>query len=232
MRLFPTVLGIIACAISCNFPVLAADEKLAPAESPSDESSSAAGKAEEKPEIVCTSPKGTFRIETVLTKAEDPADEYEQQYVVSTTDPNIREPLGEKYQAQSATYYVSPDEQWIFAQVHYGSGMGGARLYQRKKDFHFERVMDEKSIWKFFGKQALKGKKRPSDWGVEIVDFVAWSPDSARVHFSLRTGKRVTGKGSFGYYDWHAYYNVRSRKFELTDDLRALNRSAYVRPED
>jgi len=42
MRLFPIVLGIIACAISCNFPVLAADEKLAPAESPSDESSSAA----------------------------------------------------------------------------------------------------------------------------------------------------------------------------------------------
>jgi len=68
---------------------------------------------------------------------------------------------------------------------------------------------------------------------VEIVDFVNWSPDSARVHFSLRAGKRVIGKGSFGYYDWHACYNVRSGKFELTDELRALNRSAHkVRPED
>jgi hypothetical protein len=191
----------------------------------------ATAQVEEKTEAQ-TSPKGTFRIETVFTKAEDPADEYEQQYVVSTVDPNIREPLGEKHQAQPATYYISPDEQWIFAQVHYGSGMGGARLYQRKQNLHFERVMDEKSIWKFFEKQALKGKKRPSDWGVEIVDFVAWSPDSARVHFSLRTGKRLTGKSSFGYYDWHAYYNVRSGKFELTDDLRALNRSAHVRPED
>ena len=192
---------------------------------------SATAQVEEKTEAQ-TSPKGTFRIETVFTKAEDPADEYEQQYVVSTVDPNIREPLGEKRQAQPETYFISPDEQWIFAQVHYGSGMGGARLYQRKQNLHFERVMDEKSIWKFFEKQALKGKKRPSDWGVEIVDFVAWSPDSARVHFSLRTGKRLTGKGSFGYYDWHAYYNVRSGKFELTDDLRALNRSAHVRPED
>ena len=110
MRLFPTVLGIIACAISCNFPVLAADEKLAPAESPSDESSSAAGNAEEKPEIVCTSPKGTFRIETVLRTAEDPADSYDEKYVVSTTDPKVREQLGERSQAQPATYFISPDE--------------------------------------------------------------------------------------------------------------------------
>jgi hypothetical protein len=54
-----------------------------------------------------TSPKGTFRIETVFTKAEDPADEYEQQYVVATADPNIREPLGEKRQVQPATYFNS-----------------------------------------------------------------------------------------------------------------------------
>jgi hypothetical protein len=233
MRSFFILLVIVVCTISCSFSVLAAGEEPAPAESPFNESSSAAGNAEEKPEIVCTSPKGTFRIETVFTKAEDPADEYEQQYIVSTADPNIREPLGEKHQAQPATYFISPDEQWIFAQVHYGSGMGGARLYQRKKDFKFERVMDDKSIWKFFEQQTMGGKKRPSDWGVEIVDFVNWSPDSARVHFSLRAGKRVTGKGSFGYYDWHAYYNVRSGKFELTDELRALNRSAHkVRPED
>lgn len=232
MRSFFILLVIVACAISCDSSVLAANDKPTPAESPFNESSSTAGNAE-KPKIVCTSPKGTFRIETVFAKAEDPADEYEQQYIVSTADPNIREPLGEKRQAQPATYYISPDEQWIFAHVHYGSGMGGARLYQRKKDLRFERVMDEKPIWKFFEKQALKGKKRPSDWGVEIVDFIAWSPDSARVHFSLRAGKRVTGKGSLGYYDWHAYYNVRSGKFELTADLRALNRSAHkVRPED
>jgi hypothetical protein len=180
-----------------------------------------------------TSPKGTFKIETVFPKTDDPAENYEQQYVVSTADPKIREPLGEKRQLQPATYFISPDEQWIFAQVYYGSRMGGARLYQRKKDFQFERVMDEKSIWKFFEKKALAGKKRPSDWGVEIVDFGGWSPDSARLLFSLRTGKRVTGKGSFGYYEWEAYYNVRSGKFELTDDLRAHNRSTHkVRPED
>jgi hypothetical protein len=219
------LVGIAAYAISCGFSVLATDENPAPAESPFDESSSQAAKAEE-PETVCTSPKGTFGIETVLRRAEDPAGPSEQQYVVSTTDPKVREPLGEPRQAQPATYFISPDEQWIFADVHYGSGMGGARLYQRKKDFRFERVMDEKPIWKFFEKQALTGKKRPSNWGVEIVDFIAWSPDSARVLFSLRTGRRVTGEASLGYYDWHAYYNVRSHKFEVTDYLRALNRYA------
>ena len=179
-----------------------------------------------------TSPKGTFRIETDIRLDEDPtAGAHEQQFVVSMADSKVREPLGEE--DQPATYFISPDEQSIFAQVHYGSGMGGARLYQRKKDLKFERVMDEKPIWKFFEKQALKGKKRPSDWGVEIIDFVGWSPDSARVLFSLRTGKRVTGEGSFGYYDWRAYYNVRSGKFEVTDYWRALNRSARkLRPED
>ena len=182
-----------------------------------------------------TSPKGTFRIETDLRlDEEDPtADAHEQQFVVSMADSKVREPLGKERQAQPATYFISPDEQWIFAHVDYGSGMGGVRLYQRKKDFKFERVMDEESIWKFFEKQALAGKKRRPDWDVHIVDFIAWSPDSARVLFSLRTGTRVPGKGSLGYYGWHAYYNVRSGKFELTDDLRALNRSAHkLRPED
>jgi hypothetical protein len=181
-----------------------------------------------------TSPKGTFRIETYERFDEDPtAGVHEQQFVVSMADSKVREPLGEERQDQPATYFISPDEQWIFATVYYGSRMGGARLYQRKKDFKFERVMDEKSIWKFFEQQALAGKKRPSGWGVEIVDFIAWSPDSARVLFSLRRGNRVTGKGSFGYYGWHAYYNVRSGKFELTDYLHALNRSAHkLRPED
>ncbi|HEU5238009.1 MAG TPA: hypothetical protein VFU37_12815 [Pyrinomonadaceae bacterium] len=182
-----------------------------------------------------TSPKGTFRIETGERIDEDPTipDPHEQQFIVSTADSKVREPLGEERQAQPATYFISPDEQWIFADVHYGSGMGGAHLYQRKKDLKFERVIDEDQIWKFFEKQALAGKERPSDWDVHIVDFIAWSPDSARVLFSLRTGMRVPGKGSLGYYGWHAYYNVRTGKFEVTDYLRALTRSAHkIRPED
>jgi hypothetical protein len=232
MRSFFTFVATFTCAIICSLLIPAATEEPGASENPSQASPSATAQAEDKIEAQ-TSPKGSFKVETVFTKAEDPAENYEQQYVVSTADPKIREPLGEKRQDQPATYFISPDEQWIFAQVYYGSGMGGARVYQRKKDFQFERAMDEKSIWKFFEKQALAGRKRPSDWAVEIVDFIAWSPDSARLLFSLRTGKRVTGKGSLGYYDWHGYYNVRKRKFELTDELRALNRSAHkVRPED
>ena len=76
-----------------------------------------------------TSPKGTFRIETDLRlDEEDPtADAHEQQFVVSMADSKVRQPLGNERQAQPATYFISPDEQWIFAQMHYGSGMGGAR---------------------------------------------------------------------------------------------------------
>ena len=60
-------------------------------------------------------------------------------------DSKVREPLGEERQAQPATYFISPDEQWIFAHVHYGSGMGGARLYQRKKDFRSRYLLHRKT---------------------------------------------------------------------------------------
>ena len=121
---------------------------------------SATAQVEEKTEAQ-TSPKGTFRIETVFTKAEDPADEYEQQYVVSTVDPNIREPLGEKHQAQPATYYISPDEQWIFAQVHYGIGMGGCTPVSTEAEFAL-RASDEREINLEVFREASAERKKAS----------------------------------------------------------------------
>ncbi len=94
-----------------------------------------------------TSPKGTFKIETVYIPAEDPTtDPYDQQYVVSTADPNIREPLGDKRQAMSAEYFISPDERWIFATYPLGSHMGDGELFKRGEGLKFKPVSGFGSI--------------------------------------------------------------------------------------
>ena len=218
MRSFFTF-AIFACAISCGFSVLAANEKSAPAESPFNEPSSAADNAEEKPEIVCTSPKGTFRIETVFPQAND----LERQYVVSTADPKVREPLGEERDAQPAQYFISPDERWIFATYHLHSHAESGKLFKRGEGLKFQEIAaaDSDEAWKFFAKK--EGELDEQDF--EIIDFVAWSPDSNRLLVDLRGGSRETS----GIYLWYAYFNTKTGKFELTDYLQKLNKGARDR---
>lgn len=170
-------------------------------------------------------PRGTFRIEEV-SEAEGPAD-----WTVATKDPAQRARLTGPHDAMPHTFYISPDDQWIFATVHEGSGMGGAKLFRRRAGVQFGEVMGDLTssiknpIWDFFEKHALGGKKGPfiDSPGVGIVDFVVWSADSARLLLALRTGER---EGKVGFYRWYLYYNQRRGAFELTDYLRGLNRNA------
>lgn len=179
--------------------------------------------------VILTSPRGTFQI----VQAEE---ELDREWVVVAKDRTQRTALGGAHDAQPHTYYVSPDERWIFAHVHMGSGMGAAKLLQRGEGVQFqpfrggEGWLDD-PVWRFC-RRASRSKPRnsgivgPGDEG--IIDFVAWSPDSARVLLALRAGEK-RGKGI---YMWHAYLNVRTGKLELTDYLRAVNRDAARRWED
>ena len=173
-----------------------------------------------------TSPKGTFRIETGLRLDEqDPTmDAHEQQFVVSMADSKVREPLGEERQAQPAQYFISPDEQWIFASYHLGSGMGSGELFKREQSLKFQSI-DRKTLsdraWEFFAKKQRELDGQES----EIIDFVAWSPDSKRLLVDLRGGSR----GGDGIYLWYAYFNTKTQQFELTDYLRKLNKGARDR---
>ena len=175
-----------------------------------------------------TSPKGTFKIATGSIKAEDPtADEYEQQYVVSVSDPKVRERLGEPRQAQPAHYFISPNEQWIFAMIHYGSRMGGGQLFKRQLGLKFAGVEPkfEESVWRFFCQNEHVNE---DDRETGIIDFVAWSPDSARVLVDLRAGG-FGGERERSVYKWYAYFNTRTESFELTNYLRRLNKDAWKR---
>ena len=178
-----------------------------------------------------TSFKGTFTIETGFTKAEDPTtDEYEQQYVVSTSDPKMREPLGEPRQAQPAQYFISPNEQWIFAMIHYGSRMGGGQLFKRQQGLKFQPLEPrfEELVWRFFCKNEHVAE---DDRDTGIIDFVAWSPDAGRLLVDLRAGE-FGGERERSIYRWYAYFNTRTESFELTNYLRRLNKDAWKRYRD
>ncbi len=237
MRRLCVFVAIVVCAITCGFSILAANEKPPPAESPLDESPSAAGKAEEKPEIVCTSPKGTFKIETVQTHAEDRTADpypYEQQYVVSTGDLKVREALGERRSAQPAEYFISPDERWIFATYHLGSRTEDGELFKRGEGLNFQQANKSQPfaarVWRFFAKQErLKPDAVHSERGdAGMIEFRGWSPDSGRLLVDLRAGD-FRGERERRVDEGYVYFNTKTAKFELTNYLRRLNSGAWDR---
>jgi len=185
-----------------------------------------------------TSPKGTFKIESVTKQGGPDSEDTTSDYIVSTADPNMRELLRDHPATTGAEYYVSPDEKWIYEEARYGRGMTGGQLFERKEGLKFEslKMNFAEGAWRFFAKQErLKSDEvpylrlvegHPSEEG--IIDFVAWSPDSARLLVDLRAGD-FGGKGDRGIYKWYLYFDTNTQAFELTDYLRALNKGAWTR---
>src|SRR5690242_13050240 len=88
------------------------------------------------------------------------------------------------------------------------------KLFKRGEGLRFQEIEAAGSdeAWKFFAKK--EGELDEQDF--EIIDLVAWSPDSNRLLIDLRGGSR----GSSGIYRWYAYFNTKTQRFELTDYLR------------
>jgi hypothetical protein len=240
IRVISVLVATVACAISCDFSILAADGEPSAPESPSQASPSATAQTGEKTEAQ-TSPKGTFKIESETKPAQPPVEGNDvADFVVSTTDPNVREPLDEHPEETHSHYYVSPDEIWIYEQKYYGHRMTGGELFKRGEGLKFGPV-ESKSFdeltWRFFAQhEKLKPQELPFFQNhIGIIDFVAWSPDSARLLVDLRVGdfdvdkKRRDLSLKGGLYLWYAYFNTRSGKLELTDYLRRLNKGAWDR---
>lgn len=104
--------------------------------------------------------------------------------------------------------------------------------------------------WKFFCK--AEGVSSRNTEFVDPAEFVSWTPDGNRLLFSLtsRLGLTLkeldapprpsnsTASGSIspradpkklGVEDWRAYFNLKTKNFELTDELRATNKEARKR---
>jgi hypothetical protein len=194
------------------------------------------------------SPRGNFYVEELEVPTKDDEgrpDTDLEVWIVSAKDPAMREPLPgfhEKAFTHLNSVSISPDENWMLVGQHHGSHMNSTYLFHRKEGVKFENVFPDASFdneaWKFFCKveNVPKGKIDATDDFPEQVAYLDWSDDSARLLIDLHGG--LTGKDTYyrladykkaGVSGWVAYFNTKTRKFELTDRLRKNNKSARKR---
>jgi len=185
-----------------------------------------------------TGPSSSFKIQSVEGPQKPDRDDVDiSEFVVSTSDPNVKELLDEHPSTTDVSFHVSPNEKWIYESMSFGSRMNGGQLFKRGDGLKFNAPQADfdAAVWQFFGKEEKIEKSRvpyfAGDSGEGIIDFVAWSPDSGRVLLSLRVGD-FDGKRERGVYLWYLYFNTRVGKFELTDRLRAANKGAWKRREN
>lgn len=239
IRVISVFFAIAAWVVGCGFSILAADEEPRVSENLSQASPSATVQAEEKTEAQ-TSPKGTFKIESE-TKSPPPGIEGTDvaDFVVSTTDPKVREPLDDHPDTTAVSYIISPDEKWIYEEKTYGHLMTGGELYERGEGLKFQEANKSQSfaemVWRFFAKEErIEPDDVPSPSGGRdcceggLIDFAGWSSDSGRLLVGLRGGD-FDGQRSRGVYRWFVYFNTENRNFELTKYLRRLNKGAWDR---
>jgi uncharacterized protein YecT (DUF1311 family) len=221
MRPFFAFVAIVACTISCGFSLLAADEEPRASESPSQASPSATAQAEEKTEVLYTSPSGAIRIER----------DGENAWLISTEDPTQRAkmPPLEGISPFDDEFHASPNGEWIFGTRKMAHGFSNGDLFHRIDPQHIKIAPTEKDqsfndlVWPYCVKQgALKANYSAEEDGADVgmTDFVAWSIDSSRLLVQLLGGDRHKTL-----HTCYVYFNTRTKSFEMTDYLRKLNKT-------
>ncbi len=182
---------------------------------------SATGNAEEKPEVLYTSPDGAIRIERSGEAA----------WLISTKDPTQRAkmPPLEGISSVDDEYHSSPNDEWIFGARHMAHGFSNGDLFHRVGKEYIEMMPAEKDksfndlVWPYCVKQGvLKANYSMEEDGADtaFTDFVAWSLDSSRLLVKLSGGNRHETL-----HHCNVYFNTRTKSFEMTDYLRKLNKS-------
>jgi hypothetical protein len=118
MRSYLAVVASLACMISCGLCVRAAIEEHVAAASPSQVSRPAAGKAEEKCEVLYTSPNGAFRVVRVNVTPTSDDESGEEFWIVSTRDDSQRTKLYSTEITFPTAFYSASGEQWLFVESH------------------------------------------------------------------------------------------------------------------
>ena len=178
---------------------------------------SAAAEDENKPQVLKTSPSGTFRV--VQNGAEF--------WIVTAADENQRTKMHSAEPVTPEEFRFSPDEKWLYVELHHGSCMSGADLY-RRSDSKAARPHDvgpfqpiepalEYGAWAEALKQRLFTENFADEGLCAMVRFGGWSDDSGRILLIIRGGqerRQIVGR--------HLYYNTRTGRFELTPYLRKV----------
>src|SRR5438046_3365767 len=181
----------------------------------------ATGNADEKPEVLYTSPDGAVRIERNGEKA----------WVTSNNDPAQRAELPplEGISPFDDEFHASPNDEWLFGVRSMAHGFSNGDLFHRVDPKHIKIAPTEKDqsfndlVWPYCVKQgALTANYSAEEDGADtgLTDFMAWSFDSSRLLVQLRGGDRHKALHAC-----YVYFNTRTGTFEMTDYLRKLNKT-------
>src|ERR1700682_339796 len=171
--------------------------------------------ADEETEVLATSPSGAFRIESKYPEG-SAADATPDISVVSTKDPAQRAKLP-KQSADSppdSEFHFSPNEEWLFASRHIGSGLRYGNVYHLMSPLRIEVVGEAGSFNDLASNNCVKLGALKTDYGAmgfyAMTAFMNWSLDSSRLLIRLCGGeeKRNMVCGFL-------YFNTRTNKFEV-----------------
>jgi uncharacterized protein YecT (DUF1311 family) len=185
----------------------------------------ATAKPDEETEVLGTSSSGAFRIESKF--ADSSADDATADiWVISTKAPAQRAKLP-KQSADSPSddeFHFSPNEEWLFASRHVGSGLRYGNIYHLRSPLRIEAVGAPGSFNDLIWKSAVKFGAFKKDYGAmgfySMTACMSWSLDSSRLLIRLCGGeeKRNMPCGFL-------YFNTRTNQFEVTDYSRKLNKA-------
>jgi len=207
-------------AVDCgwdNHSMLIAETQSEAKASPSP-TASAAAEDENKPQVLKTSPSGTFRV----------VQNGEEFWIVTAGDEKQRTKMHSAELVIPEEFRFSPVEKWLYVELHHGSCMSGADLYRRTNSKAvgpngvgpFQRIEPslEDGAWAEALKQRLFTENFADEGQCAMVRFGGWSEDSGRLLLVIRGGeerRKTVGR--------YLYYNTRVGGFELTPYLRKVN---------
>jgi uncharacterized protein YecT (DUF1311 family) len=178
-----------------------------------------------KPEVLCTSPSGAFRVE--MTGERFSSGEGESSgdvWVISTKDSALRAKLPKESSESPLDneFHFSPNEEWIFGLRHVGSGLEYGNVYHRLSPVKIATATNRKSFNDLAWENCVKLRALRENYSAAgvyaMTSFVCWSIDSGRVLMTLRGGEK---KGALN--EGYLYFNTRTNKFEVTDYSRKLS---------
>lgn len=184
-----------------------------------------AATSEEQPEVLSTSPSGAFRIESRIPD-HSADDAMADVWVVSTKDPAQRAKLP-KQSADSPPddeFHFSPNEEWLFASRHIGSGLRYGNIYHLLRPLRVEVAGEQGAFNEVVWKQAVKLGALKKDYGAmgfyAMTAFMNWSFDSSRLLIRLCGGEEKRNM-----FCGFLYFNTRTNKFEVSDYSRKVNKA-------
>jgi uncharacterized protein YecT (DUF1311 family) len=177
--------------------------------------------AEEKLEVLYTSPSGALRVVQVEVTTTGDDESRQEFWIVPTRDESHRTKLYSSEITFPTAFYGAAGEQWLFVESHQGSCLQRGDVYHRKHDDTFEAVPSfSDRTWKDAVKLGAFKTNYSAEGLCAMISFGCWSFDASRVLIMIWGGE---DRGSTD--QRYIYFNTRTNRFELTDYLRKLNKT-------